>query len=136
MNEQQLREEGRSMNEQQLRAKIDRFAAEYVRQLFAGKIDAPGPSDCWGCYLVADTGEHPLGSDCVLGHIEEKYYVPSLLLRALKAEGASQAAKHAAAYHLRLAGLQATRPVSNGAVRKDIILALRKFCLKECGLKA
>lgn len=84
----------------QIRAYIDGFAAHVVQH---GLAD-PAQEDCWGCYFVLEpAGEHgpgraPWGQDRVtkpgadhmtgLGHIfehfREKYYVPSLVWRAMQ----------------------------------------------------
>lgn len=42
----------------------------------------PGPGDCWACFFGSSSNE-PLGVKHLLEHMEEKYYVPSLLWTAI-----------------------------------------------------
>jgi hypothetical protein len=71
-----------------LRESIRDYARDYMSALMDGKIGPVGPGDCWGCVMVSDKGEHPLGGrDHLLSHIEEKYYVPSLVWNAMAARG-------------------------------------------------
>jgi len=78
-----------------LKKRIKAYATGFVEQIYAGKIPAPSQGDCWGCLFhkqdIAPCG--PLGADHLLSHIEEKYYVPSLLVNALESLGGSQAMK-------------------------------------------
>ena len=72
-----------------LAVKLARRAAKYAREYMAafdaGKVPAPSNGDCWGCLMVATDSTAPLGgADHILSHMKEKYYVPSLLNRAIK----------------------------------------------------
>ena len=58
------------------------YAREYTDELIAGKIPAPSGGDCWGCHFHSDNNDNPLGTDHLIQHLEEKYHVPSLLLKA------------------------------------------------------
>lgn len=66
------------------KAKIKKYVDGYIKALLDGKVPAPSGSDCWGCLMKADDGTRPLGRDCVALHIEDAYYVPSLLVRAFE----------------------------------------------------
>jgi len=78
-----------------LKRAVKKYAADYVAALYAGKIPAPSNGDCWGCLMVAADGSHPMGGrDHILSHIEDKYYVPSLVVNAAERFGASVAMKH------------------------------------------
>ena len=85
-----------------LRKKIKKFAAAYMDALEKGEVPAPGAGDCWYCCMVrSDTGKplgervdtlHPDGTitqerntDHLMDHMKESYFVPSLLVNALKA---------------------------------------------------
>lgn len=84
----------------QIRAYVDGYAAHVVE---LGRLEEPGPGDCWGCLMVpagekpkggkAPWGQdgvtkpgadHVMGMDHILSHFREKYYVPSLLWRAMQ----------------------------------------------------
>ncbi len=66
-----------------LKRRVKRYVEGYVKALLEGKVPKPDNGDCWDCLMVTEDGK-TLGevtkSDHLLTHIEEKYYVPSLLM--------------------------------------------------------
>ena len=62
---------------------IKEYCREYTNALIAGDVPAPGEGDCWGCYFHSEGSDNPLGTDHLLQHIEEKYHVPSLLVKSI-----------------------------------------------------
>lgn len=80
---------------EELRKQARQYAKDFVTTLFEGKVPKPSGGDCWYCGLVAQDGK-PLGehtsNNHVLGHMKEKYYVPSLCINACKMFGVSKAA--------------------------------------------
>ena len=82
-----------------LRKRAKAYAKAYVKALYAGELPSPSGGDCWGCALTPVNGKASphaglAGPDHMLSHLDEKYYVPSLVLRALDRFGGSQAAQH------------------------------------------
>ena len=75
--------------ELKLRKQVRKFADEYMRKLAAGEIKPPSSGDCWGCYYRTQNGESGMGSDHMLEHIKENYYVPSMIQNAFKQFGAA-----------------------------------------------
>jgi hypothetical protein len=70
--------------EVKLRKRVNEYVKGYMQAFAAGEVPPPSQGDCWGCYFLnSKTGEEILGNDHLLRHIEEKYYVPSLLQNAL-----------------------------------------------------
>ncbi len=74
------------------RKSIKEFCKNYISELYAGTIPPPGPGDCWFCSMKDQETGLPLGEktgdpEHIHSHIEEKYYVPSLLMRALEVNG-------------------------------------------------
>lgn len=87
----------------EIRAYVDGFAADAV----ANGLADPGPGDCWGCLFVpvqsgakpgkpAPWGQNaatkpdadqPMGVGHIFEHFRERYYVPSLLWRAVQRMG-------------------------------------------------
>lgn len=70
-----------------LTRQIRQYAQQYARELCAGHVPAPSSGDCWDCLMQDEDGTSlgkRRGSDHLMLHIQEKYYVPSLLLRALQ----------------------------------------------------
>jgi len=71
--------------------RINKYAGDYIRALATGDVPAPGPGDCWHCYLYFEEDNKTWGElgdgDHLLSHMEEDYFVPSLLLRAVQTTG-------------------------------------------------
>jgi len=99
-----------------LNTEILKYSRNYIKALFAGGVAKPGPGDCWYCLMRADkiTSKEPLivhgrtigpgketlgeateNKDHLLSHLDEQYYVPSLLVRAIEVFPVSMAAKGA-----------------------------------------
>jgi len=82
--------------------KVKKYAKDFIKALMAGDVPAPGGGDCWFCSFVGkdgvswgEMGEH---NDHLYAHIVEKYYVPSLLMRAIKLHPVSPAAEQVLAH--------------------------------------
>jgi hypothetical protein len=117
-----------------LRKRARTFAADYVDALYAGEISEPGPGDCFGCYFRAQgTDGNPRGPfggpDHMLSHLEERYFVPSLVLRALERFGGSQAGKHTVA--CLLSGQRDRIGPLGGVVREQILRAVRRHVCEQ-----
>lgn len=74
-----------------LRKSIRLYVDRFYRTLKKDGIDVPSAGDCWECAMVTNTGE-TLGDaggthNHLLYHMEENYFVPSLLVNAVKAKG-------------------------------------------------
>jgi hypothetical protein len=84
-----------------LRKQVNKYANDFINELFAENVPAPSNGDCWYCLMENKEGES-LGelteSDHIQQHIKEKYYVPSLLVRAIENGGISIAAKSIVAH--------------------------------------
>lgn len=76
-------------NEQEiLSRKALKFVNAFIAHFMAGKIPTPGNGDCFYCHMHEVRIDKPLGdtigdNDHILSHINEKYYVPSLLANAI-----------------------------------------------------
>lgn len=78
--------------EKKTHRRVVKYCKGYLDALIAGKVGAPGPGDCMPCQMrVADgpdtgktLGEVGFIKDHIESHIEESYYVPSLLHRAME----------------------------------------------------
>lgn len=78
------------------KAKVDKMVREYIKgflnHIKENGLDDPGPGDCWACAFSPEErkpGEmlEPMGLDHLLQHFKEKYYVPSLLMKAIVEQG-------------------------------------------------
>lgn len=115
-----------------LRKQIRSYAKAYVKALRAGDVPKPGDSDCWGCLMVTKGNKHPLGGkNHILNHISDKYYVPSLLVNAMKAFDASPIAYHEVAYAW---SKQPGEGLAIDFIWAQIEKAIRRWCYRECGL--
>lgn len=68
--------------------RIHKFVEGYIKALLNGDVPAPGAGDCWYCSMVTTNGES-LGdatnnNEHILSHMEESYFVPSMLTNAEK----------------------------------------------------
>lgn len=88
---------GREDADLKLRATIHTYAHAFARAAMTGKVEKPGAGDCWHCGMIVTEGPDKgksLGdasgdkSHLIL-HMSaaERYYVPSLLVNAAKAQG-------------------------------------------------
>lgn len=78
--------------EKELRCKVRKYCTGFSAWVRAGNLpplrELPG-GDCWYCAFREVKTRAPLGecakdTEHILSHIEEEYYVPSLLLRAME----------------------------------------------------
>lgn len=74
---------------QRVHRQILRYVDKYMEALATGKVPKPSGADCWYCYF------EPMQkvTDHLLAHLEENYFVPSLLVRAMKEYPVSPAAE-------------------------------------------
>lgn len=64
--------------EAKLRKSVNVYVRSYMDAFAKGKVPPPSAGDCWFC-CMKDKDDH----DHLRSHIEEKYYVPSLLRNAI-----------------------------------------------------
>jgi len=87
-----------------LRRRVAMFAKHYMSAFQAGKVPAPSNGDCWYCAMRTVDGNIPLGEkvsdkDHLMSHLDENYFVPSLLHRAFETMPHSPAMGWALAKH-------------------------------------
>ncbi len=71
---------------------IKKFVDGYIKALLSGEVEQPGAGDCFYCQMVTTDGRNlgeVSGSDHLISHMEESYYVPSMLVNADKFKGMS-----------------------------------------------
>lgn len=78
-----------STNDTKLRKDIKKYAKGFVKALISGEVARPYAGDCFYCYMREVSSSNPLGevtdnTDHLLSHFEEKYFVGSLLYRAIE----------------------------------------------------
>ena len=79
--------ESKAKAQRKLFKQIKDYCDAYMEKMRSGTLGAPSGGDCWYCYMKTEDGK-ALGdishSDHILSHIKEKYYVPSLIVNAMK----------------------------------------------------
>ncbi len=114
---------------------IKKYIEGYIKALFDSQISQPGPGDCWGCLMKdVKTGKTVMGTDHLLSHFEEKYYVPSLLMNAIEVFPVSIAAKSSIGYYLKYHD-QKCESFDNIA-RIQIKSSLRRYLRRQLGMVA
>lgn len=72
-----------------LKKDAKKYIDNFIEELMNGNVPAPSSGDCWYCLMFES--QMPT-TDHIYAHIEEGYYVPSLLVRATEKFPVSQAA--------------------------------------------
>lgn len=133
-----------------LRRRVQRFAAKYIEAFGKGKVPAPSNGDCLYCNVGFRSQENkPLGEtvhdkDHILSHLEENYFVPSLLMRAFETMPHSQVMGWAIGEKWGKEREQAAEifsKIDGGSqffdmVRTDLQKMLSKYILRQLGQAA
>lgn len=121
--------------EKELKA-LKKRIKKYVNAFFDGVqkngISEPGPGDCWFCSMRDQIRKKNLGDACedydhLESHIEESYFVPSLLYNALNENG-----MNASFFWYHLNSIQSIQFAQFESLAKR---ALYKYMLKRLQLK-
>lgn len=79
-----------------LSKKIKEYSKNFIDQVRQGNIKLPNSGDCWYC-LMKTQNDNTLGeessSEHIINHIDENYFVPSLIFRACEVMPTSPACK-------------------------------------------
>jgi hypothetical protein len=122
---------------EKLRKQAGRYADAFVTALFEGKVPAPSNGDCWFClFREVGTGKTwgELGDNShILGHFDEGYYVPSLLVRAVEVFPISPIAQDV--LHKIWIG-ESAHDWSGGIARNQIRKSLYRYLKRQLGLAA
>lgn len=118
------------------RKAINAFAKAYMDALEAGDVPKPGLGDCMFCGVFheaatnwPDDPEHHIRH-----HIEEQYYVPSLLANAMRAVPTSQVEKWwVGSFWDDEATEEQRQQCRRFAMRKPVEKALRNYILRQLG---
>jgi hypothetical protein len=119
----------------QLRRKVQRFAGAYMKAMKAGSVARPSGGDCCLMKMPGDT-------DHLLSHIEERYFVPSLLVRAMEVMPCSKVMKWAVGGKWKLLQGEDGEIVKSGHdwwsdyIRHDLQKCLSRYMLRQLGQAA
>lgn len=67
--------------------KIGNYITRFINAMERGEVAMPSGGDCWYCGMIGDNGS----CDHLESHIEENYYVPSLMVNAMREKGYADA---------------------------------------------
>ncbi len=119
---------------------IKGYIEGFIKALFDGKIEKPGHGDCWGCLMKnVKTGKPVMGSDHLLDHFREKYYVPSLLMNAIEAFPVSIVARESIGYYLDYHDQNSTMfnvITFNEITKSQVRSSLRRYLRRQLGIAA
>lgn len=123
---------------------IKAYVTGYIETLFAGKVERPSVGDCWHCWYgpMRTQNKRTLGEvtgdDHMRHHIQERYYVPSMIVRAADTFGASFYTRTVLGdllgytKHFKDGNLGDMRDIA----RDDLSKVLRRYVLRQVGMAA
>lgn len=112
-----------------LKKRIKEYVEGFVRELIMGHIPQPSGGDCWLCGLKKGNDSH------LLSHIEEKYYVPQLLVNALEEIPVSPIVKHQVGYYLKYHA-DSFNAWGEELVNRDVKKSLTRYMQRHLGMAA
>lgn len=125
-------------NKKKLRRDINQYAHEYAKAFVQGEIPKPGPRDCFYCFFEDSATGLPVSDGAhILRHVEESYFVPSLLVRAEQYDFSDANGRCCTPFlHNLIVAHWSGKPAENTAsiVEETVRKLVRKWCLNQCGL--
>lgn len=124
-----------------LRKRVAKYAKDFMAAFDKGDVPEPGPGDCFFCYMREVKTNKPLGEVMqgdhghILSHMEESYFVSSLLVNAMEAFGASAAEK----WTVQSKWNGEENPFGYSAedhLLKHIEKYVKRYCYRQLGLAA
>ena len=117
-----------------LRKRCAKYAKDFMAAFREGKVPKPGLGDCMFCSMFEKAGSR--SGDHVLSHIDESYFVSSLLVNAMEEFGASIAERDMVAQRWQGATSMFEHPDSKDYFFKHIEKYIRRYCWRRLGLAA
>ena len=122
-----------------LKAQIRKYAAGFWLALVSGEVGAPSGGDCWDCLLREVKTGKPLGEltgniSHLRSHLQETYYVPSLLVNALAAFPVSRYAQGFVALACDDAPGARQHAHAAGIAQEQVTKSLRRYLGRQFGL--
>jgi len=121
-----------------LNKEILKYSRNYITALFAGEVEKPGPGDCWNCALVVSNANGSMHApDHLKKHLKEKYYVPSLLVRAIEVFPVSKVAGWILSelWHIQPEGQSnVMMGFGKNVAKQQLRSSLRRYLRRQLGL--
>lgn len=116
---------------------IKAYVKGYMEAMFAGDVPTPSGGDCWDCALVdkdgRSLGDVSRAEGHIISHFAEKYYVPSLLQRAIAEIPVSQVAIQVIGFLWKVHDKE-LHPFYDGIVRRQLASSLQRYLQRQLGL--
>lgn len=118
--------------------RIKKYCKGYMEALFKGKVAAPSGGDCWFCALGNEDGQRmgelSKDTDHLESHFKERYYVPSLLSRAIEVEvfPVSSAARHVLGYFWKVHEQKAE--MWHDIAKEQLGKSLKRYLYRQSGV--
>ena len=116
-----------------LRKRVAKYAKDFVAAFVKGDVPEPSGGDCWCCSMFDRAGATN-NADHIKEHIEESYFVSSLLMNAMEEFGASQAEKMVV--WSRWTGEANPFVHAESYLLKHIEKYIKRYCYRQLGLVA
>jgi len=118
--------------------RIKAYVDGFIKKLAARELEQPGDGDCWYC-LFEDKYDRTWGdigdrSHHILGHFKDKYYVPSLLMNAIKELPVSRITESCIGYWFKRHD-QTCRSFENIG-KKQVRKSLTRYLKRRLGMAA
>lgn len=129
----------------QIKGYVSKFISKFINQ----DIGNPGPGDCWYCMShIPNSGIPPIDTITpdgikpgfdethhIKSHIEESYFVPSLLYNALESQrsGLAKIDEHNIAWCTKAPGWETHKPWSIDLTERRLKLLLTRYICKQLG---
>ena len=115
-----------------LTKRVKQYSKDYAKEFIKGNVPAPSNGDCWGCLFHKDGKPTIGGKEHILSHLDDKYYVPSMLYNMFDSGYLSLYAKGV------ISEIWNDKPVNDlyslELVSKQIQKAIYKFCARDLGI--
>lgn len=128
---------------------IKRYVGKFISKFINQEIGNPGPGDCWYCMShIPNSGIPPIDTITpdgikpgfdethhIKSHIEESYFVPSLLYNAIESQrsGLAQIDEHNIAWCTKAPGWETHKPWSIDLTERRLKLLLTRYICKQMG---
>jgi hypothetical protein len=115
-----------------LTKRVKQYSKDYAKEFIKGNVPAPSNGDCWGCLFHKDGKPTIGGKEHILSHLEDKYYVPSMLYNMFDSGYLSLYAQGV------ISEIWNNEPINDlyslELVSKQIQKAIYKFCARDLGI--
>lgn len=137
----ELRNTEKEREIKRLSRRVNSYCKKWAHEFVAGRIPKPNTGDCWMCLFVDGDGKPVMGgTEHLMSHMDERYYVPSLLTLAMthrNAEALLSPISRQFISHLWSAPEEDTESVASsvgswgGIVEQQVYTCLRRYMRRE-----